>query len=68
MERKDFRTLREELHKSQDDVAALLDVSRITYIKWEQHPDMMPLGKYIKLINELERLKDIKEHGKLDRL
>lgn len=56
-----FKTLREELRLSQQDVAIMLNVTRQTYIKWEQSPDIMPLGKYVQLVRELERLKAIKE-------
>lgn len=58
---KNFKELREELKLTQNDLAVYLDVSRITYIKWEQEPDSMPLGKYEQLVNELKRLKQIKE-------
>lgn len=58
---KNFKELREELKLTQNDLAIYLDVSRITYIKWEQEPDSMPLGKYEQLVNELKRLKQIKE-------
>lgn len=58
---KNFKELREELKLTQNDMAIYLDVSRITYMKWEQEPDSMPLGKYEQLVNELKRLKQIKE-------
>lgn len=58
---KNFKELREELKLTQNDLAIYLDVSRTTYIKWEQEPDSMPLGKYEQLVNELKRLKQIKE-------
>lgn len=58
---KDFRTEREELNLSQQDAAMLLDVSRVTYNKWEQEPDTMPIGKYELLISEFERLRNLKE-------
>lgn len=61
MEVINFKELREELKLTQNDMAIYLDVSRITYMKWEQEPDSMPLGKYKQLTDELERLKQIKE-------
>ena len=45
----------------QQDVAILLGVSRITYIKWENDPDTMPVGRYNQLVSEFERLRNIKE-------
>jgi len=51
---------RKELNLMQQDCAMLLGVSRVTYIKWEQDPGTMPLGKYEKLLTEFERLKQIK--------
>lgn len=59
---KQFKVQREELNLTQQDAAVLLDVSRITYIKWETEPDTMPIGKYEKLIREFDRLRDIKEN------
>lgn len=58
---KNFKELREELKLTQQDMAVYLDVSRITYIKWETEPNTIPLGKYEQLMTELERLKAIKE-------
>lgn len=58
---KDFKSEREELNLTQQDAAVLLDVSRITYIKWESEPETMPIGKYEKLMSEFERLRNLKE-------
>lgn len=58
---KDFRKEREELNITQQDAAVLLGVSRITYIKWENEPDTMPIGKYELLKSELARLRVLKE-------
>lgn len=58
---KDFRTTREELNLSQQDVAILLSVSRVTYNKWEQEPDTMPIGKYEELKQHLARLSKLRE-------
>lgn len=60
-----FRAQRKELGLTQQDVAVLLGISRVTYIKYEQEPDLMPLGQYKKLVTELERFRNLKEdaHG-----
>lgn len=58
---KDFRIERDELGLSQQDAAMLLNVSRVTYNKWEQNPDTMPIGKYERLIIEFARLRELKE-------
>lgn len=63
---KNFRQLREELRMTQLDVAILLGVSRVTYIKWEDDPDTMPIGKYKELIHELEGFKKIRDNKKGD--
>lgn len=57
---KEFKQEREELNLTQQDVAILLGVSRITYIKWESEPETMPMGKYEKLISEFARLKQLR--------
>ena len=59
---KDFKHEREELNLTQQDTAMLLNVSRITYIKWETEPDTMPIGKYEQLIREFARLRELKEN------
>lgn len=61
MEIQNFKVVRESLGLSQQDVAVMLGVSRMTYIKWEQEPETMPLGKYIKLLKELERLNELSQ-------
>ena len=58
---KQFRDEREELNLTQQDAAMLLDVSRITYIKWESEPDTMPIGKYEQLKREFARLRALTE-------
>ena len=58
---KEFKQEREELNLTQQDTAILLDVSRVTYIKWEQEPETMPIGKYEQLIREFARLRNLKE-------
>lgn len=54
---------RVSLGLSQQDAAVLLDVSRPTYIKWEQDLNTMPIGKYEQLMKEFERLKQLKKEG-----
>lgn len=58
---KDFKSKREALGLSQQDVALLIGVSRQTYNGYENDPDTMPLGKYQKLLKEIARLTKLKE-------
>lgn len=62
---KNLKDKRESLKLSQQDVAILLGVSRITYIKYEQDPNSMPLGKYEQLMAEFIRLGGIVSDGKI---
>lgn len=62
---KNLKDKRESLKLSQQDVAILLGVSRITYIKYEQDPNSMPLGKYEQLMAEFIRLGGIATEGKI---
>lgn len=62
---KNLKDKRESLKLSQQDVAILLSVSRITYIKYEQDPNSMPLGKYEQLMAEFIRLGGIVTEGKI---
>lgn len=59
---KEFKHDREELNLTQLDAAMLLGVSRITYIKWENEPDSMPIGRYEQLMREFARLRELKEN------
>lgn len=59
-----LRETRDDLKLTQQEVAVFLGVSRVTYIKYEQNPDVMPLGLYMKLLEEFERLRKIQ--GGLD--
>lgn len=59
---KQFKQEREELNLTQQDSAMLLDVSRVTYIKWESTPGTMPLGKFEQLKREFARLRELKAH------
>lgn len=58
---KEFKSQREDLNLTQQDAAMLLGVSRITYIKWEQDPDSMSIGKYEQLVREFDRLTQLRE-------
>ena len=58
---KNFRSTREELNLTQQDVAILLNTSRVTYIKWETDPDTMPIGKYEELMEHFDRLNELKD-------
>lgn len=59
---KELKGQRQVLNLTQQDAAMLLNVSRITYVKWEADPGTMPLGKYQLLTSEFERLAQLKEH------
>ena len=54
---------RMSLGLSQQDAAVILEVSRPTYVKWEQNINIMPIGKYEQLMKEFERLKQLKKEG-----
>lgn len=56
---KDFRPEREALNLSQQDAAMLIDVSRVTYNKYETEPETMPIGKYEQLMQEFARLREL---------
>lgn len=58
---KDFREERRELGLTQQDAAILIGVSRVTYIKYEDDPDSMPIGKYERLKTEFARIRLLKE-------
>lgn len=58
---KQMKDQRKELKLMQQDAAMLIDVSRVTYIKWENDPSTMPIGKYDQLISEFGRLRELKE-------
>ena len=55
-----FKEQRKELKLTQQDPAVLLGVKRVTYNKYENDPDLMPLGQYKKLIVEFDRLRKLK--------
>jgi DNA-binding XRE family transcriptional regulator len=58
----ELRENRTALLLTQADMAVFLNVSRLTFIKWEKHVDLMPLGKYKILLKEYSRLVAIKEN------
>ena len=58
---KEFRDERKELNLSQQDAAMLINVSRVTYNKYETDPNSMPIGKYEQLMREFARLRELKE-------
>lgn len=58
---KQMQDQRKELKLTQQDAAMLIDVSRVTYIKWENDPGTMPIGKYDQLMREFGRLRELKE-------
>lgn len=63
----ELRPIREVLNITQQDMAAVLGVSRLTYIKWENNLDKMPLGRYAEAWKHLSRLNDLKTvEGKSD--
>ena len=59
----DLRALRKELGYTQLDIALTLGVSRQTYNRWEQHPEVMPVGIYKATIDEFDRAKTVREGG-----
>jgi DNA-binding XRE family transcriptional regulator len=63
---KDLRKLREELGLSQLDVAVMLDTSRPTYVRWETDPQLMPIGKYEKFMQEIARLRTLRENEDIE--
>lgn len=55
-----LKELRDELKLSQQEVAVMLDVTRMTYSKWEKNPSNMPLGKILEANEKLNKLKELK--------
>lgn len=58
---KNFKIIREELKLTQQDAAVMIGVSRITYIKYEENPDTMPIGKYEALMEGFDRFKKLQD-------
>lgn len=61
MKSKSLREQREELRITQQEVAVILGVTRVTYNKWENDTDKMPLGKYNHITAVFEQLRALKE-------
>lgn len=59
---KQIKQEREELRLTQADAAVIIGVTRVTYIKWENDPGTMPIGKYEQLMSEFARLRSLKEN------
>jgi len=57
---KNLEAMRIELGLTQLDVAILLGISRVTYIKWEQQPLVMPIGKYEELMVAYDNIRELK--------
>lgn len=58
---KNLEERRMRLGLTQQDAGVLLGVSRVTYIKWEQDINTMPIGKYEQLMREFDRIEQLKE-------
>lgn len=50
-----LKNIRQELKLTQQDMAVIAGVSRLTFIKWEKHPEGMPIGIYVKLADKYNR-------------
>lgn len=62
-----FRDLMAErlaLKLTQADMAVVIGVSRVTYIKWERNMSLMPIGRYKQICLELDRLKELAKQPK----
>jgi len=55
----DIKHLRQELKLTQQDMAIIAGVSRLTFIKWEKYPEKMPIGVYVKLADKYNRLNNL---------
>lgn len=58
---KNLEERRMRLGLTQQDAGVLLGVSRVTYIKWEQDINIMPIGKYEQLMREFDRIEQLKD-------
>ena len=58
----DIRKRREALHITQAEMAAVLGVSRLTYINYEKDISTMTLGKYILAENLILGLEQTKQN------
>jgi len=52
----DLKPIRDHLRITQAEVAIMIGVSRLTYIKWENNQDLMPIGKYKETIDNFSKL------------
>jgi DNA-binding XRE family transcriptional regulator len=52
----DIKPIRDYLMITQAEVAVMIGVSRLTYIKWENNQDLMPIGKYKETIDNFSKL------------
>lgn len=59
--RSNLKEEREALKLTQQDCAVILGVSRVTYNRWEQDLDTMPLGKFEEILTKFEQLRKLKE-------
>jgi hypothetical protein len=41
-------------------MAVLLDITRVTYIKWEENPELIPVGKYNLLMDQFKKLEKLR--------
>ena len=58
---KNLREEREDLKLTQQDVAIMLGVGRVSYLNWENEPEIMPLGKYLTIIKKFEELRKLRD-------
>lgn len=58
--RRDLMAERRALKLTQADMAAVIGVSRVTYIKWEKNMMLMPIGRYRQICLEFNRLSELK--------
>ena len=61
-----FRDLMAErlaLKITQADMAVIIGVSRLTYIKWEKNMSLMPIGRYKQICNEFNRMTKLATSG-----
>lgn len=58
---KNLREEREDLKLTQQDVAIMLGVGRVSYLNWENEPETMPLGKYLTIIKKFEELRKLRD-------
>src|SRR5437868_15101632 len=52
---RDLMAERLALKLTQADMAVIIGVSRLTYIKWERNRMLMPVGRYTQICIELDR-------------